>query len=74
MLRRYVKFHPTGKLQDLEFLDNTVVLVNTTLRATEAVAISEPVESINGLRNKPQVVNLAIQGNKIQAATLTDRD
>ena len=69
----YVQFHPTGKLQDLEFLYNTVVLLNSSLRTSEAVAIIEPVESINGLRNKPQIVNLTIQGNKIQAANLTDQ-
>ena len=68
-----VKFHATGKLQDLEFIDNTVVLMNTYTRVTAAVMVSEPVESIAGLRNKPEVVNLAIQGNKIQAATVTER-
>ena len=68
-----VKFHATGKLQDLEFLDNTVVLVNTTATVTQGVVVSEPVESISGLRNKPEVVNLAIQGNTIQAATVTPR-
>ena len=56
-----VKFHATGKLQDLEFLDNTVVLVNTTATVTQGVVISEPVESISGLRNKPEIVNLAIR-------------
>jgi len=69
----YVQFHPTGKLQDLEFLYNTVVLLNTTLRTSEAVEIAEPVESISGLRNKPQIVNLIIEGNKVQAASLTDQ-
>jgi hypothetical protein len=69
----YVQFHPTGKLQDLEFLYNTVVLINSTLRTSEAVEIAEPVESISGLRNKPQLVNLTIKGNKIQAASLTDQ-
>jgi len=68
-----VKFHATGKIQDLEFLDNTVVLRNTYTRMTGAVMVSEPVESIAGLRNKPEVVNLAIQGNKVQAATVTQR-
>jgi hypothetical protein len=66
-----VQFHATGKLQDLEFLDNTVVLLNTTARATYAVGIFEPPESISGLRNIPQLVNLTIQGNKVQAASLT---
>jgi hypothetical protein len=65
--------HSTGKVQDLEFLDNTVILMNTYTRASMAVGIAEPVESISGLRNKPQVVNVAIEGNKIQAATLTGR-
>jgi hypothetical protein len=68
-----VNFHATGKLQDLEFLDNTVVLVNTTASVTQAVVISEPGQSISGLRNKPEVVNLAIEGNKIQAAAVTPR-
>jgi hypothetical protein len=66
-----VKFHATGLLQDLEFLDNTVVLMNTPNRLTGAVIVSESVESIAGLPNKPEIVNLAIQGNKVQAATLT---
>jgi hypothetical protein len=66
-----VKFHPTGKLQDLEFLGNTVVLRNTTAYTTEAVAVSETPDSISGLRNKPEVVNLVIQGNSIQAETVT---
>ena len=66
-----VSFHATGLLQDLEFLDNTVVLNNTPTRLTGAVIVSEPVESIAGLRNKPEIVNLAIEGNKVQAATVT---
>ena len=68
-----VSFHTTGKLQDLEFLDNTVVLLNTTTSVTQGVLISEPSQSISGLRNKPEVVNLVIEGNKIQAATVTPR-
>jgi hypothetical protein len=68
-----VKFHATGLLQDLEFLDNTVVLMNTYTRVTGAVLVSEPVEYIAGLPSKPEIVNLAIQGNKVQAATVTQQ-
>ncbi|MBV8533834.1 MAG: hypothetical protein JO207_08530 [Verrucomicrobia bacterium] len=66
-----VKFHATGKLQDLEFIDNTVVLRNSFARATQAVAVAEPIESVAGLSNKPEVVNIAIQGNSVQAASVT---
>jgi len=66
-----VQFHATGLVQDLEFIDNTVVLMNTPTRLTGAVIVSEPVESIAGLRSKPEIVNVAIEGNKVQAATLT---
>ena len=44
---------------------------DTPTRLTGAVIVSEPVESIAGLRNKPEIVNLAIVGNKVQAATVT---
>jgi len=59
-----IKFHSNGRVQELRFLNNTVILRNTLGSFSDAVAVSEPTEPLG--RTLPEVVNLIIQGNHIQ--------
>jgi len=67
-----INFHPNGRVQELRFLDNTVVLRNTVGVFSGAVYVLEPTQPLG--RNLPEVVSLVIQGNNIQPLTTMPTD
>jgi len=65
-------FHSNGRVQELRFLNNTVILRNTLGSWSTAVDVIEPTEPLN--RTLPGVVNLIIDGNNIQPTSPTPTD
>jgi hypothetical protein len=64
-----ILFHSTGRLQELRFLNNLVILRNTYGSWSVAVNVAEPTEL--PARVFPELVSLIIQGNNIQPASTT---
>ncbi len=67
-----INFHSNGRVQELRFLDNTVVLRNTLGVFSGAVYVLEPTQPLG--RTLPEVVSLVIQGNSIQPLTTMPTD
>jgi hypothetical protein len=64
-----ISFHATGKVQDLTFLNNTVLLENIPNTLAAAVMIQEPTGSAIP---EAELVNLDVENNLIQAMGTTD--
>jgi hypothetical protein len=62
-------FHSNGRVQELRFLNNVVILRNRLGSWSAAVDVIEPTEPRS--RTFPELVNLIIQGNNIQPASIT---
>ena len=64
-----IAFHNTGRVKELRFLNNLVILRNIYGSWSWVVDVIEPKEL--PARTFPELVSLIIQGNKIQPATAT---
>jgi hypothetical protein len=62
-------FHSYGRVQELRFLNNVVILRNALGSWSAAVDVIEPTEPRG--RTMPELVSLIIQGNNIQPASTT---